>query len=372
MPTTTSIPADFFGDDQPVPAPFPPVAICPEPEAEIVIPTTWTKETIYRSDALEYMDAWVHMPPKLDRSDIRALRQWGSRSNHGQIYTPSYAHEIVREDNWQRVAKPVVPAIDAETAEQIGLKEINCPACHGAGVLYALHHGATTGLEIMLPVQTCVCRGLRSIWHYLADDKVVPPRFRRANLKDLEPSDLSTLGPERQQEIIALMRAHPADSYHLYGAPGTGKTHLMSALYRHALGAWAKQEMRQCDGVQAVWRCRTTTLLQEHIAWDTRGDDNPNDVSLPTVTVRRIQAARAAGYKPCLYLDELDKCKATEFQIGRLAELIDEVYAQEGQVVATSNKNFDHLCGKWGDDEAGTILRRIGAGPGAHSVRFVG
>jgi predicted ATPase len=73
-----------------------------------------------------------------------------------------------------------------------------------------------------------------------------------------------------------------------------------------------------------------------------------------------------------LFLDELDKCKATEFQVARLAELVDEVYAQEGQVVATSNKDFDSLCGKWGDDEAGTILRRIGAGPGAHSVEFAG
>ena len=180
------------------------------------------------------------------------------------------------------------------------------------------------------------------------------------------------LTPARQQAIISMLQARPRDSYHLYGEPGTGKTHMMAALYRHALYAWARQEMRQCDGVHAVWRCRTTTLMQEHIAWDNRGDENLNHVPPPTVTVRGIQAAKAAGYRPCLFLDELDKCRSTEFQVIRLSEIIDEMSVHLGQVVATSNKNFDSLCAKWGDDEAGTIIRRIGAGPGAHSIEFAG
>jgi hypothetical protein len=85
-----------------------------------------------------------------------------------------------------------------------------------------------------------------------------------------------------------------------------------------------------------------------------------------------IVKAAKAGYRPALFLDEVDKCNPTPFQIGKLIEVVDAVYAEVGQVVATANKSVDDLIARWGSDEAGTVLRRIGAGPGAHSVRFAG
>ena len=70
MATTFELPADYFGDDD-SPAPAPETRVSIEQEPEIEIPTTWTKETIYRPDA---WPGWVHMPPKLTWSDLRELR----------------------------------------------------------------------------------------------------------------------------------------------------------------------------------------------------------------------------------------------------------------------------------------------------------
>jgi hypothetical protein len=56
--------------------------------------------------------------------------------------------------------------------------------------------------------------------------------------------------------------------------------------------------------------------------------------------------------------------------VQKLCQIVDAVYEAQGQVVATSNKNVESLAAKWGNDEAGTVLRRIGAGSNAHTVLF--
>lgn len=86
--------------------------------------------------------------------------------------------------------------------------------------------------------------------------------------------------------------------------------------------------------------------------------------------MEKIQAVVAKGYRPCLFLDEIDKAVPTDFKLGELIKIVDAIWVAEGQIVATGNMSVEALSAKWGSDEAGTILRRIGAGPGAHRVRF--
>ena len=50
----------------------------------------------------------------------------------------------------------------------------------------------------------------------------------------------------------------------------------------------------------------------------------------------------------------------TNFKLSRVCDLIDRIYEAEGQVVAMMNKSPEDLAAKWGENEAGTILRRIG------------
>jgi predicted ATPase len=84
-----------------------------------------------------------------------------------------------------------------------------------------------------------------------------------------------------------------------------------------------------------------------------------------------IHSAIKQGYRPCLFLDEIDKISPSEFKMNRLMQLVDAVYEAEGQLVATSNKTLTELISKWGENEAGTVLRRIGAGDGAKAIHFI-
>ena len=198
----------------------------------------------------------------------------------------------------------------------------------------------------------------------------VPARYRRVDLSALAPSPSALLNMDRQGTIISAIKARPDDSYLFVGAPGTGKTHLMLALYRRALAESVDQQIEREDLCQSVWRVNASALLAQHSAWAVeRNRDEPNEALMPSVTVEVIAAAVKKGYRPCLFLDELDKVAPTVAKLSSLCSLVDAVYVEGGQVVATSNKSSEYLAGKWGSDEAGTILRRIGA-DGGHIVNF--
>jgi hypothetical protein len=61
---------------------------------------------------------------------------------------------------------------------------------------------------------------------------------------------------------------------------------------------------------------------------------------------------------------------ASDYKLGELIKIVDAVYEATGSVVATGNMSVDALSAKWGSNEAGTIMRRIAAGPGSHLVKF--
>jgi DNA replication protein DnaC len=73
---------------------------------------------------------------------------------------------------------------------------------------------------------------------------------------------------------------------------------------------------------------------------------------------------------PRLYLDEIDKFVLTDFKVKKLMQLVDAIYAAEGQVVATSNSSLQELARAWGMKEAVTVIRRIGIGEKSHTVVF--
>ena len=98
--------------------------------------------------------------------------------------------------------------------------------------------------------------------------------------------------------------------------------------------------------------------------------NSTEDVPCPAVTVGKLKEAIGKGYSPSLILEEIDKVPSTPFKLARLIELVDCVYEAQGQVIATSNASMSDLAAKWGADEAETILRRIGDGPGAITIKF--
>ena len=195
-------------------------------------------------------------------------------------------------------------------------------------------------------------------------------RFRDVRLSTLSPSPESWLPVARQQEIIDLLRKSPSDSYLFQGDAGTGKSHYLTALHRQAVATSVQRRWAAGIHERSVWRATTAELLDEHEAWARRGEDD--DVKPPSITVGRIRVASAAGLRPCLFLDEIDKIAATDHKTRTLFGLLEAVYEAEGQVVATSNASFDELVAAWSKfgDRAVAALRRVGADTGAHTVTF--
>jgi len=86
------------------------------------------------------------------------------------------------------------------------------------------------------------------------------------------------------------------------------------------------------NAVPCLWRMTAADMLSETQAYEVgRRED------LPSITVDKIRRARDRGYKPRLFLEEIDKVKGTEFRLNVLSSLINAVYEQEGQLVVNTN-----------------------------------
>jgi hypothetical protein len=96
-------------------------------------------------------------------------------------------------------------------------------------------------------------------------------------------------------------------------------------------------------------------------------------IEAPYVTIPKIKSAAAAGFRPCLFLDEIDKFGATEFRMNMLCEIVDAVWAANGQLICTSNCRRGELLKMWGpsaDTKGWPILRRFMEGEDAQYFVF--
>lgn len=315
------------------------------PEVE----NTWTPEQVYERPM---MRPW---PPCVDEGSLDELRANPKLS----LFRPEFLAILLRETTWQQIAAP--------SSTRLGTPAPNekCARCDGKGKIKVLYRGEITGI-ITCRWFTCDCGNRR---FFYAIEHSTPARFRDVRLSSLSPSKQSILPAPRQAEIIGTLQARPDDSYFLYGTPGTGKSHMASAVYHETVWKSICAQVRRQDMQAAVWRVSASTLLREHKDWETR-DKNNYSTEPPSVTEKAIRNAAAKGYRPCLFIDEIDKFSTTEFRVNTLAEIVDAIYVAEGQIVATSNKSPADLEAKWGSDEAGTILRRIGSEVNAHMIEF--
>jgi hypothetical protein len=200
----------------------------------------------------------------------------------------------------------------------------------------------------------------------------VPSRFRLAGATGpVKPCGDIKLSLARQAAILKTINEDTERSYFLFGPPDTGKTYILTALYRYALSRAAKRRYDLDVPVDSVWRISASVLLDEHVAWEFRHGKPEGSVKCPYMLTSMIHSAVGHGFRPCLFLDEIDKIVPTEFKLKRLMQIVDAVYEAEGQVVATSNETVAALIVKWGENEAGTLLRRIGSGNRAKAIHFV-
>jgi DNA replication protein DnaC len=173
----------------------------------------------------------------------------------------------------------------------------------------------------------------------------IAPRDAWARIEDLQPYAALRVGVAAQETLLRGLRAQPNGSYFLAGSTGTGKSTLLAALYRHAVVTQA----RGCVMVQMADLLHQ--LRQAELGEDT----------IPAITAEKISALRAAGVRPRLFIDEMDKCTASDFARNSVHRLIDEAYRMAGtdgngvQLVVCTNLTRDELSDTWG----AAILRRL-------------
>ena len=330
----------------------------------ITTPTAWTPDRVFTPSADEFgRKTW---PVYLDRNMLHEFRSPYAQRIYS-YFTAEFRASATSETRWHRDPLPPPPP---DAAQRVMNGE-PCPVCgsgNGTGTVRTLHRGNDTGIEVLMPVR-CPCGAVVRFRDAWAKQMAAHKRFADVRLSSITPHPELALDLATQATIIAQVKAAPADSYFLTGQPNTGKSHIMSALFRHALHAWAFETWDRGIWRPAVWRIGAAQLLDEHVAWDTRNPERA-DVAPPTVTLRAIQACAEQLVRPRLFLDELDKIVPTDYKMNKLIAIVDAVYAANGQLVSTSNKGPRELVAKWGMDEAGTLIRRIGGGPGAHTINF--
>ena len=210
-----------------------------------------------------------------------------------------------------------------------------CPTCDNTG-------WKSVGVGRDRRVTACECRKARAQAVLLSK---IAPRDEWARLEELQPCAELRVPVEIQKALLKRIRASPDGSYFFAGATGTGKSTLLAALYRHAIMAQGVG----CTLVQMVDLLHQLRLAE-------LGDD-----AIPAVTAERIHGLRSHGTRPRIFLDEVDKCAATEFARNAVHRLIDEAYRMAGrdgagvQLVVCTNLTRDALADTWG----AAILRRL-------------
>lgn len=278
-----------------------------------------------------------------------------------EVYTEEFRAARDSETEW--IAIEDVPELSFEQGKDIGVNEAVCPLCNDTRCLRLMFRGTHTEIEMQRQVE-CPCRFQRMFWYRF---KLVGERFHGVTLAGLKPSEKVRISHERQTEIISQLQAAPTDSYLLVGEPGLGKTHLMVSLFERAVTDSITEPQRGRLAVQSVWWASTSVLLNQHTAKETEREGGL-EIPVPHVTEKKIRLAVDHGWRPKLFLDEIDKIAVTDFKLRRLGELVNAVYLASGQIVATCNKGPAELANTWRDsDEAGTILRRISS-DGGHLI----
>jgi hypothetical protein len=315
--------------------------------------TTWTKETIYNTPDGPFVQSW--MPP-----------HYASRSEWicgKPIFTPEFTAALEAETSW--TAETSTPRLLPEESEKFADPDHECPRCEGRGSVQETYRGNTTGVEVIRNIP-CQCRQMRMFWHSWRN---VPLRYRNVRLDLTKPSPLVAMPLKKQEAVLKLIDANDGRSMILQGPAKTGKTHLLIGLYRRALiaqvRAWSNSGMSASH--HGAWRVNTSVWLEEMVRESTSRDEN---TPLPDLYVEKVTRVAAKGMRPRLFLEEIDKFKPSEFKLIKLFELVNAVYEDGGQIVATSNAPVETLAAAWGSTYGEPILRRLGEEPDGLTIQF--
>lgn len=154
--------------------------------------------------------------------------------------------------------------------------------------------------------------------------EIIPEQFRSASLETLQADD--SIHP-KQAEYVKLLKSHPLDRFVISGDFGTGKTHFFWCLYREAVIRNRRTYANTLRGLIGEF--------QKAIEFSQAGERYfpPLDVS----DLRQSQTPYS------IFLDDIDKARATEYAAEQLFEIVNAVYEYGHQLVVTTNLSIDDL-----------------------------
>lgn len=176
----------------------------------------------------------------------------------------------------------------------------------------------------------------------------IPAEFKDANLSTLKARpDLHPVQPQ----VVRSMLADPGGNYFFCGPEGCGKTYLLYALYAHVVTTGANRVI-----------CTTMNNL---VAMTKEGFSRGGDMQKDWLRIADLQGGRRCS----VFIDDIDKARATEFVGELIFAWIDAIYANKHQLVITSQLHpFERKGGMRSLTEhfeeadpryARTIVRRI-------------
>lgn len=173
----------------------------------------------------------------------------------------------------------------------------------------------------------------------------IPAEFRDTTIDNLKP--LIEIHP-KQAEAVRAVKANPTGNFILAGKFGSGKSHLFWTLYRHAVEQGKK-----------VYGGTLRGLIDEY----------QKAINLSKDGERYFPPISADDYKQtdtkcALFLDDIDKARATEYVAEQLFELVDAAHSFRHQIVVTTNLSVPKLIQHFqGADDfgrfGGAIVRRL-------------
>lgn len=152
----------------------------------------------------------------------------------------------------------------------------------------------------------------------------VPKRYQGITLEHLEPR--VDLHPQ-QAKHIKLLQDHPERNYYICGRNDTGKTHLLYALYDHAL----------VSGRNVM----IGTLFEMIESVKSGFGEHPENRKIHGIRMADLDQTR---YKYGIFIDDADKARPTEFVAEFFFDFVDRIYKNQHQLVVTSQLDPEGLA----------------------------
>jgi hypothetical protein len=238
--------------------------------------------------------------------------------------------------------------------ERAERKISDCATCNGSGSVVVPD---PSGLRRGFPLTT-ECPACSTYVGNLAAFRemylqVVPRAYRRFTFRTLQPYPASPVPIERQEEVIAALKANPDKSYAFFAPACAGKTVFATALFSEMLYRQFTRSHPHRNWFP-VRRISAKSLLDQHTRW--LNGRHPENLE-PDVTSRKIAEATKAGQTYRLFLEDANG-EDSAARRAALLDVLNSLHENEGQLVITSSLTVPDFRREYGENLFWRIAQR--------------